>query len=234
MRILENSQTFKLQRSSNIMIINEITIKIIRNARDGESIRSLANKTGFAYSAVYNWILELEKYDVFKIMRKGNKNIIKINKNLIYNKFKELDRAVSVVYKDNEFWEVVKETKLRIRFTKGTAITIWTKGGFITGDFYDKIYYLEVVESDTNFLKKILNKKNIVWTENKLMNKRPLIYIIPKKKFKIEKINKLPVTPLKELIDYCKKLYLDNVLEQLDLLYDLGLNKRYSEIYTNM
>ena len=66
------------------------------------------------------------------------------------------------------------------------------------------------------------------------MNKRPLIYIIPKKKFKIEKINKLPVTPLKELIDYCKKLYLDNVLEQLDLLYDLGLNKRYSEIYTNM
>ena len=234
MRILENSQTFKLQRSSNIMIINEITIKIIRNARDGESIRSLANKLGFAYSAVYNWILELEKYDVFKIMRKGNKNIIKINKNLIYNKFKELDRAVSVVYKDNEFWEVVKETKLRIRFTKGTAITIWTKGGFITGDFYDKIYYLEVVESDTNFLKKILNKKNIVWTENKLMNKRPLIYIIPKKKFKIEKINKLPVTPLKELIDYCKKLYLDNVLEQLDLLYDLGLNKRYSEIYTNM
>src|SRR3990167_10194749 len=110
------SQTFKLQRSSNIMkIINEITIKIIRNARDGESIRSLANKIGFAYSAVYKWILELEKYEAVKIIRKGNKNIIKINKNLIYDKFKELDNAVSAIDKYNEFWILVKSMKLRIR-----------------------------------------------------------------------------------------------------------------------
>src|SRR3989344_5704908 len=107
-------------------IVNEITIKIIRNARDGESIYSLANKIGFAYSAVYRWILELEKYEVVKIIRKGNK--------------------------------------------------------------------------------------------------RPLVYIISKKKFAIEKLNKLPVMPLKELVEYCSKLYLDNVLEQLDLLYNLGIN----------
>jgi hypothetical protein len=215
-------------------IVNEITIKIIRNARDGESIRSLANKIGFAYSAVYGWILELEKYEVVKIIRRGNKNIIKINKNLIYNKFRELDNAVSVIDKDNEFWELIKSIKLRIRFTKSTAITIWTKGGFITGDFYDKIYSLEVAKKDINFLKKILDKKNIPWTENKLINKRPLVYITPKKEFTIDKLNNLPVMPLKELVDYCKKLYLDNVLEQLDLLYNLGLNKRYSEVYTNI
>ena len=216
------------------MIVNEITTKIIRNARDGESIRSLANKMGFAYSAVYRWILELEKYEVVKIIRKGNKNIIKINKSLIYDKFKELDNAVSVIDKDNEFWVLIKSIKLRIRFTKSTAITIWTKGGFITGDFYDKVYFLEVTEKDSNSLKKILDKKNIAWTKNKLVNKRPLVYIIPKKKFTMEKLNNLPVLPLKELVDYCKKLYLDNVLEQLDLLYNLGINKRYSEVYTNM
>ena len=216
------------------MIVNEITIKIIRNIRDGESIRSLANKIGFAYSAVYRWILELEKYEVVKIIRMGNKNIIKINKNSIYDKFKELDNAVSVIDKDNEFWILIKNTKLRIRFTKSTAITIWTKGGFITGDFYDKIYSLEVAEKDINFLKKILDKKNIAWTKNKLVNKRPLVYIIPKKKFTMEKLNNLPVLPLKELVEYCKKLYLDNILEQLDLLYNLGINKRYSEVYTNM
>ena len=51
---------------------------------------------------------------------------------------------------------------------------------------------------------------------------------------RVEKLNNLPVLPLKELVDYCKKLYLDNVLEQLDLLYNLGINKRYSEVYTNM
>ena len=151
------------------MIINEITIKIIRNAKDGESIRSLANKIGFAYSAVYGWILELEKYEVIRIIRKGNKNIIKINKNLIYNKFKELDNAVSVIDKDKEFWELIKSIKLSVRFVKGSAITMWTKGGFITGDFYDKIYFLEVFEKDADSLKKILNEKNISWTENKLI-----------------------------------------------------------------
>ncbi|MCX6164898.1 MAG: hypothetical protein NTU73_08585 [Ignavibacteriae bacterium] len=57
------------------------------------------------------------------------------NKNLIYDKFRELDNAVSVIDKDNEFWEFVRDTNLRIRFTRGTAIAIWTKGGFITGDF---------------------------------------------------------------------------------------------------
>ena len=209
-------------------------MRIIKNAKNGESIRSLANKIGFAYSAVYGWILELEKYEVVRIIRKGNKNIIKINKNLIYNKFRELDKVVSVIDKNNDFWEFIKDTKLKIRFVRGTAITIWTKGGFITGDFYDKIYFLEVFEKDADSLKKVLNEKNIAWTENKLIPKRPLIYIIPKKEFTIERLNNLPVIPLNELVDYCKELYLDNVLEQLDLLYNLGLNKRYSEVYTNI
>lgn len=218
-----------------MVLTNEITIKIIRNAKDGESINSLANRIGFAYSAIYNWILELEKYEVIRIIRKGNKNIIKINnENLIYNKFRELDNAVSVLDKDKEFWKFVKNTKLNIRFTKGTAIAIWTKGGFITGDFYDKIYSLEVAQKDVNSLKKILNKKNIAWTENELTKDRPLIYLIQKKEFNVKKIDNLLVIPLKELLKYCKELYLDNVLEQLDLLYNLGLNKKYSEIYTNI
>ena len=215
-------------------IINEITIKIIRNVKDGESIRSLANKIGFAYSAVYGWILELEKYEAIRIIRKGNKNIIKINNNnVIYNKFRELDNVVSVIDKNNEFWKFIKNTKLRIRFVMGTAITIWTKGGFITGDFYDKIYFLEAVKKEVNLLKKVLDERNMAWTENKLTNKRPLVYIIPKKEFKVEYIDNLPVMPLRELVDYCKELYLDNILEQLDLLYGLGLNKKYSEVYTN-
>lgn len=216
------------------MIVNEITMKIIRNAKEGESIRSLANKVGFAYSAVYKWIIELEKYEVVRIVRKGNKNIIKINKNLIYDRFKELDNELSVIDRDKEFWKLIKNIKYQVRFTKSSAITIWTKGGFITGDFYDKVYFLEVVEKDVNSLKKALDEKDISWTEDKLIIKRPLIYIIPKKEFKIEKLNNLPVIPLKELVEYCKKLYLDNVLEQLDLLYNLGINKRYSEVYTNL
>jgi len=93
---------------------------------------------------------------------------------------------------------------------------------------------LEVFPRDINFLKKILNEKNIAYTEGSLINKRPLVCIIPRKSFRTAKINSLPAMPLKELVEYCKRLYLDNVLEQLDLLYKLNLNERYSEIYTNI
>src|SRR3989344_3928963 len=136
-----NRKVFKPIIFLKIMtIINEITVSIVKNAEDGESIYSLAAKIGFAYSAVYRWISELEKYGVINLIRKGNKNIIKINDNSIYKGFKDLDNAVSVIDKDNEFWELARKLRLKIRFVKGTAATIWTKGSFITGDFYDRIY----------------------------------------------------------------------------------------------
>lgn len=108
-------------------ILNEITAAIVKNAKDGESIHSLAAKIGFAYSAVYGWVSELEKYGVISLIRKGNINIIKMNKNLIYRKFKELGNAVSVIEKDNAFWELVKILKLKIRLVRGTAAAIWTR-----------------------------------------------------------------------------------------------------------
>src|SRR3989344_1991132 len=185
-------------------IINEITLIIIKNAEDGESIHSLASKLGFAYSAVYRWILELEKYGVIGLIRNGNRDVIKINENLIYKKFKELDGAVYVIEKDNNFWELVKTLKLKIRFVKGTAAVIWTQGNFITGDFYDRIYFLEVEKKDTDSLKKALRK------------------------------NGLPSMPLKELVSWCKELDLENILEQLDILYNLKLNAKYSEVSTNV
>ncbi len=214
-------------------VINEITVDIVKNAKDGESIYSLASKIGFAYSAVYRWISELEKYGVISLIRKGNKNVIKINKNLIYKKFKELDNAVSVIEKDNTFWGLVKTLKLKIRFVKGTAATIWTKGSFITGDFYDRIYFLEVDKKDTDSLKKSVKKEGIAYTEGKANNNRPLVWIIQKEGFEIEKKDGLPVMPLKELVVWSKELRLENILEQLNLLYNLGLNVRYAEVLTN-
>lgn len=214
-------------------IINEITVKIVENAKDGESIRSLASKTGFAYSAVYRWISELEKYGAICLIRKGNRDIIKIYKNMIYNKFKELGDAVSVIEKDNCFWELAKTLKLKIRFVRGTAATIWTKGSFITGDFYERIYFLEVEKKDADSLKRILKKEGIAYTEGKMNNKRPLIWIIQREGFESERKDSLPIMPLKELIRWAEKLHLENVLEQLDRLYHLRLSVKYSEVLTN-
>jgi len=215
-------------------IVNKITMSIIKNAEDGESIYSLASKVGFAYSAVYKAISDLEKYGVIHLIRKGNKNVIKINKNAIYKKFKELDNAVSVIEKDNVFWNIVKTSKSKIRFVRGTAVAIWTKGSFITGDFYDRIYFLEINKKDAASFKKSLKGEGIAYTEGEITNKRPLVWATQKQDFNIEKKEGLPVMPLNELVKWSKDLQLDNVLEQLNIIHNLGLNAKYAEVVTNV
>jgi|SRR3989338_3660861 len=214
-------------------IINELTANIVKNARAGESIRSLASKTGFAYSAVYKGVAELERYGVISLIRKGNKNVIKINKNSIYNKFKELDEAVSVVEKDHCFWKLAKTLKLKMRFVKGTAAAIWTRGSFITGDFYDQIYFLEIEKKDSDSLKKTLKKEGIFYTEGEGSSKRPLVWISQKERIEVERENSLPVMPLQELITWAKELHLENILEQLERTHHVGLHAKYSEVVTN-
>jgi hypothetical protein len=153
---------------------------------------------------------------------------------LIYKKFKELDNAVSVIDKDNTFWELIKRLKLKMRFVKGTAATIWTKGSFITGDFYDRIYFLEVERKDVDKLKKELKKEGIAYTEGQPISRRPLVFIIEKENLEMEKKDGLPIMPLDELVEWGKELHLENILEQLDRIYNLGLNVRYSEVLTNV
>jgi hypothetical protein len=122
---------------------------------------------------------------------------------------------------------------LHVRFVQGTAITIWTQGSYITGDFSDRIYNLEVEEKDAIALKKIFDKHEITYTEQDIHDERPIVQIIRKRKVIAEKKNGLPVMPLQELIKWCKKLYLENVLEQLDEMYRLNLRIAYAEIKTN-
>ena len=94
--------------------------------------------------------------------------------------------------------------------------------------------FTAVVEKDSDTLKELLKKYKISYTEGKIIKERPLIYIITKKTFKVENKNNLPVMPLHELVAWCKKLYLDSILEQLDELYNLNLRVRYAEINTNI
>jgi hypothetical protein len=214
-------------------MINQITMSIIKNAKDGETIHGLAKRIGFAYSAVYRWVNELEMYDVLHMIRKGNKNIIKINKNEIYSRFMELNKSIEAVEKDKVFWNIIKKIDVEVRFVQSTAVVIWTHGSYITGDFSDRVYFLEVAEKDMDNLKKILKRNDIAYTEKDTIEERPLVKIIKKKSFTVERKNSLPVMPLQELVSWCRKLYLDSILEQLDELYNLNLKERYAEIKTN-
>ena len=83
--------------------------------------------------------------------------------------------------------------------------------------------------------KKILGKRDIAYSENEIANNKPLVYITSsKRKFEVERKGGLPVISLKELVRWCKELQLDNILEQLDSMYNLKLNAKYSEIKTNI
>src|SRR3989344_8578543 len=150
-------------------MINQITMDIIKHAKDGETIYSLAKRIGFAYSAVYRWINVLESYDVLHVIRKGNKNIIKINKNEIYNRCTELNKSVGTMEKDKVFWNIIKKAHLEVRFVQSTAVVIWTQGSYITGDFTDRVYFLEVAEKDTDSLKELFKKHEIFFTEKDMI-----------------------------------------------------------------
>src|SRR3989344_3501919 len=146
-------------------MINAITMAIITKVKDGETIRSLAMKMNIAYSAVYKWVMVLERYGVIQVIRKGNRNILKINKNEIYEKAMELHDSIEMIKKERCFWNMVKRTRIAMRFVQGTAIAIWTKGGYIPGDFSDRIYMVEVETKGKEALKNILKKQNIAYTE---------------------------------------------------------------------
>ena len=214
--------------------VNEITMAIIGGYKNGDTIHNLAKRIDFAYSAVYKWVNILADYDVLYLVKKGNKTIIKINKNIIYKKFIELNNAVDTIEKDKTFWSIIKKLKLRMRFVRGTAVAIWTKGSYITGDFADRIYFLEIYEKNLNSLKNILEKYKINYSQEKIIKKRPLVFIISRKSLKIERKNGLQVMPLNELVNWCKNLYLENILEQLDELYNLKLKEKYAEVKTNL
>lgn len=135
-----------------------------------------------------------------------------------------------IIDKDNTFWSIIKKTKIRTRFVKGTAIAIWTKGGFISGDFHDRIYFLEVEKQDKEKLKHILDKNQISYTEKEPSSERPLVLISERKGLEIVRKNGLPVMPLKDLVKWAEKLHLESALESLDKMYDLGLGVEYSEV----
>lgn len=215
-------------------IINPVTAAIIRQTKDGDTIREIAKKTGFAYSAVYRWITELAKRDMFEVKDEGNKKHIYAKHNELYNQFSGLIRSVNEADQDRVFWAFIKKINLKVRLRGGTAISLWTRGSYITGDFFDKIYMLEVAAKDVDKLKCELDKRNLVYTESEKKDARPLVFLSTKKDFVIEKIEGIPVMPLKELVEWGKRLDLDAALEHLDELYNLGLKTIYSEVHTNV
>jgi len=216
-------------------IINPITAAIIKKAKDGDTIRQVAEKTGFAYSAVYKWVMELSRHDIFELKDEGNRKRIYAKHTALHSQFASLIKSVGETEQDKAFWNFIRKTSLKARLAGGSAISLWTRGSYVTGDFFDRIYVLEVVAKNLDDLKNELDRHKIIYTEGDKSDVRPLIFLVPYKgTFRVERIEGIPVMPLKELVEWCKKLNLDAVLEQLEVLYELGLKIKYSEVHTNV
>jgi hypothetical protein len=215
-------------------IINPITAAVIKQAQNGDTIREVAKKTGFAYSAVYRWVIELAKCYIFEIKDEGNKKRIYAKHSDLYNQFASLIKSLNEANQDREFWAFIKKTNLKVRFTDGTAISLWTHGSYITGDFFDKIYILEVAAKESDKLKDELDKHGIEYTEGEKKDVKPLVFLSTRSDFHVEKLEGIPVMPLMELVEWCKNLDLDAALEHLNDLYNLGLKQKYSEVHTNV
>ena len=164
----------------------------------------------------------------------GNRKRTYANHTDLYSRFAGLIKSVREAEQDKAFWGFIKRTRLKVRLAGGAAISLWTRGSYVTGDFFDKIYVLEVAAKDSDYLKEELERQKISYTDSEKMDARPLIFLVIKEGFNTEKIESIPVMPLKELVKWCKKLNLDAVLERLDALYGLGLKTRYSEVHTNV
>ncbi len=218
-----------------MIIINPITMEIINKIEEKDTIRKIAKKTGFAYSAVYKWTKKLALLNILKLEEKGNKTFIYIEKNDIYAAFKNLIAKIEEHKKESKFWSFIKKTKLKTRLGKETSSVFWTKGGYITSDFYNKIYYLEITKENYPNLCNELKKHKINFSKNEdtEIKTRPFIIIKIIKRLKIERINNLPLTPLKELIKWCKKLRLEPILEQLKIIYKIPIKEKYAEVFTN-
>ena len=216
-------------------IINPITIEIISKAREGDSIRKIAKNTGFAYSAVYKWIKELALLNVFKLENKGNKVHIFTEKNDIYIAFKNLIEKINEYKKELKFWDFIKKTKLKIRLGKETSAVIWAKGSYIFADFYNKVYYIDIIKKDYPKLIKKFKQYNInsIKNENLEITTKPTIIINIIKQPQIIRVNGLPLTPLIEVIKWCRKLKLEPIIEQLGILYKIPIKEKYAEVFTN-
>lgn len=215
-------------------IINPVTAAIIKVAKDGDTIREIAMKTGFAYSAVYRWVTELARHGMFEVKDHGNRKRVYAKHTTLYNQFSGFVRSVSEAERDKAFWAFIKRTGMKVRLAGGSAVSLWTRGSYVTGDFFDRIYMLEVAAKDLNNLKNELDRHKITYTEGEKKEKRPLVFLSAKRDFSIERIEGIPVMPLNELVEWCRKLDLDAILEQLDAFYSLGLKTRYSEVHTNV
>jgi hypothetical protein len=138
--------------------------------------------------------------------------------------------------KNRAFWKLMNIIKLRVRITRQTAAVLWADDNYVDIDFWDDIYYVDVHKDDLRIFKQWLRANKVACvtgTDEKLKEKRkqrPLIMLTAIDKFSSEIKSSFPIIPLKEFVQWCKgRQPMENILEYVDMRFDLGLGIRCSD-----
>lgn len=131
--------------------------------------------------------------------------------------------------------DILKNAIKEYAYCDNDAVTIWTDGYYWT-DFTAgfKPIHIKVLEKDLNWWKNFFRKNDAEFStagEHKTLF--GLSYILhPEKRFRIEKKDGIPVIPLKEAIEFCKKneLTYRPALEYLDEKYKLNLFETHEHL----
>lgn len=203
------------------------------------------------YMKLYGWMYEAFRDDEFTIddfravfpssrpckvmhdlIRLNYVNRIKRGKYRVMAPDKFVERIVGENLKQED---ILKNAMKKYAYCDNDAVNIWTDGYYWTGFTAGfKPIHIKVLEKDINWWKNFFRKNDAEFSragESKTLF--GLSYILhPEKRFRIEKKDGIPVIPLEEAIEFCKKneLAYRPALEYLDDKYKLNLFEEYEHL----
>jgi len=143
--------------------------------------------------------------------------------------------AESMVEDNLKQIDVLKDAKKKYAYTDSDAVRIWTDDYYWT-DFTAgfKPVHIKVLERDLEYWGRFFRERDVEFAvEGESKTLFGLSYILhPEKNFKVEKRKEMPVIPLSEVVEFCRKneLTYRPALEYLDKKFALKLFEEYEYI----
>ena len=163
--------------------------------------------------------------------------ILRIKKK-VYKTIEPTEFIRKIIEENSKAEYVLQKAAKKYTYCDNDAVIIWTEGFYWTGFTKGfKPIHIKILISDIKYWVSFFRKNGVeAVLENEMKNKTlaGIVYILhPVNKLIIDIKNSLPVVPLKETIQFCKKneLAYFPALEYLDEKYNLKILEKHENRY---
>lgn len=205
-------------------MINPHVAKILIAVRKEDSIRQVSKRINLSYGWTYHWCKQLA--DVGAIKKKAKKIF------LVENDFyKKTTKFISYMIKKDLalHYSIVSLFGLKYAFCLTDAVFIWTNGGYnIARSKKNYPIFIRICKDDLKLWKFYFEKLNLRY--HKSVRKKGIYYVLDiVGDFNMSYVDKIPVVPLKECIDFMRKhIYnFEPALEMIQEMYGKKLGIKY-------